>query len=117
MKKNLGMVVFVCYAALVAFLSLQPASGAPVGDYDKIAHLLAYAVFTFLAWGISRSARHFIYLSCAIVVYGALMEFGQSFVPGRDMSTPDFLANTIGVVLGATLCLKLFAGGSSAVKQ
>jgi VanZ family protein len=117
MKKNLGIAAFVSYAALVAFVSLQPASGVSIGHYDKLGHFLAYATFAFLARGISRSRQYFTYVCCAIVVYGALMEFGQSLVPGRDMSALDFLANTMGVVVGALLCMKLVTDGKSPVKQ
>ena len=117
MKKTLGIAAFVSYAALLAFASLQPGSGVSIGHYDKLGHFLAYAIFAFLAWGISRSGQYFTYLCCAIVIYGALMEFGQSLVPGRDMSALDFLANTMGVIVGAVLCMKLFTIGNSPVKQ
>jgi VanZ family protein len=42
------------------------------------------------------------------VLYSGLLEFGQSFVPGRQMSSLDLLANTLGVILGALLCRKLY---------
>lgn len=109
MKKKLGIAAFVSYTALVAFVSLKPASGVSIGSYDKAAHFLTYALFAGLAWGISRSSRSFAYVCAAIVVYGALMEFGQSFVPGRDMSMLDLVANTMGVVLGAVICTKLLS--------
>jgi VanZ family protein len=34
------------------------------------------------------------------VLYGALLEGLQAFVPGRFMSGADLLANTLGVLLG-----------------
>ena len=37
------------------------------------------------------------------------MEVGQSFIPGREMSALDFLANTLGVTFGALLCDKIYA--------
>ena len=35
------------------------------------------------------------------VLLGALLEWGQSFVPGRDMSLIDGIVNAFGVLLGA----------------
>jgi len=116
MNKKLCIAAFFSYAALVAFVSLQPSSGVSIGHYDKLAHFVTYAIFAVLAWGISRSGQFFVYVCCAIVIYGALLEFGQSLVPGRDMSALDFLANTVGLVVGAVLCRKLFTVGKRQVE-
>jgi VanZ family protein len=37
------------------------------------------------------------------VMLGALLEWGQSYVPGRTMSLADGIVNTSGVVSGALL--------------
>ena len=49
---------------------------------------------------------YYLYLCLGIVAYGALMEIGQSWIPGRQMSAYDFLANTLGVVLGAAVAAR-----------
>jgi VanZ family protein len=36
-----------------------------------------------------------------IITYSALLELGQSYIPGREMSLYDLLANIGGVILGA----------------
>lgn len=107
MKKKLSILAFASYTALVAWVSLQPASGVAIGSWDKAAHFFTYAIFAGLAWGISRSPRYFACVCAAIIAYGVLLEYGQSFVPGRFMSVPDVLANTAGVAAGALCCLKL----------
>lgn len=84
-------------------MSLLPASGGGVGDYDKLAHGAAYAVFAWVVLPWARSPANYLGLCLLIVFYGGLMEVGQAFVPGRDMSGADMLANGLGVTLGAGL--------------
>ena len=108
MKKKLSILAFASYTALVALVSLQPSSGVAIGSWDKTAHFLTYAVFAVLAWAISRSPRYFVCLCLVIIAYGVLLEYGQSFVPGRHMSMADVLANTAGVVVAAVGCMKIY---------
>ncbi|MCB1704813.1 MAG: VanZ family protein [Halioglobus sp.] len=96
--------IFGGYTALVAFASLLPAGGALVGSYDKSAHLLIYAIFATLAYRLRLSRRHYIGVCIGIIAYSGLLEVGQSFVPGREMSALDLLANTLGVSLGVLVC-------------
>ncbi len=73
-------------------------------DADKIGHAAVYVVLGFLcavAWhrhGSSHSAV--LERSMALVLlYGALMEFLQSFV-GRDPSMADWIADGVGALVG-----------------
>lgn len=86
---------------LIAFLSLGEGSGESINGYDKPAHFLAYAFFSWIAGFWQQQRRGYLIVCLAIVAYGGLMEFGQSFVPGRQMSFYDFVANGLGVLLGA----------------
>lgn len=96
--------IFICYTGLVAFVSLLPAGGAIVGSYDKSAHLLTYAIFATLAYRLRLPSRRYIYVCIGIIAYSGLLEVGQSFIPGREMSGLDLLANALGVSLGALIC-------------
>lgn len=110
MKRIKNIAIFVGYTLLVAFVSLRPPGEAvSVGSYDKAAHFLTYGVFAILAYRLHLARRYRIYLYIAVVAYGGLMEVGQSYIPGREMSALDFLANTLGVVFGALLCDKIYA--------
>ncbi len=100
MKSHLAVLMFVAYAALIAYLSLTPTGAINVGDHDKSAHFLSYTVFALLGWRLALPARGFVILCGLIVLYSALMEFGQSFVPNREMSALDLLANALGVGVG-----------------
>ncbi|MDG1944480.1 MAG: VanZ family protein [Halioglobus sp.] len=104
--------IFVSYAMLVAFVSLRQGSGSFIGSYDKSAHFLTYSLFAILAYRLFLSASQYRYLCLGIIVYSGLLEIAQSFVPGRDMSALDLLANVLGVILGALLCEKVIGTSS-----
>ena len=93
--------VLVFYAVLVAFSSLRPMSGATIEPWDKVLHFVVYAVFAVLGYQVIKEGRRYFYVCLGIIVYGALIEVAQSYMPGRVMSGYDFLANTVGVVFGA----------------
>jgi VanZ family protein len=101
-----GLKMFVMYAfyvLIVIFVSLFPSTGVSFWHIDKIGHFFAYAGMAVLALlvfnsGISRASALFF-----AVALGAALEWGQSFVPGRDMSLMDGIANTLGVITGTVL--------------
>lgn len=103
MNKNHSTVMFVSYAVVVAILSLQPGDGSSIGPYDKVAHVLTYGIFALLAHRLNFSGRQFMYVCIGIVAYSGLLEVAQSFVPGREMSVLDLLANALGVLVGVLL--------------
>ena len=80
---------------------------------DKLMHICAYFVLGFLVMGAMRPSLHGYtanQLGVAIVLtglYGLLDEFHQYFVPGRDASIADSLADFVGGVLGAGLLFLL----------
>jgi len=96
--------VFTLYVLFVIFMSLFP-SGEGISHWhiDKIGHFLAYtgmAMLTFLTLkrGIARISALFL-----AIALGAALEWGQSFVPGRNMSLIDGIVNTLGVLSGTLL--------------
>ena len=116
MKRNLALTLLIVYAGLIAFLSLAPKGPVDVGEFDKSAHFLSYTVFALIASLLRLPTRRFMVLCGGIVLYSGLMEFGQSFVPNREMSFLDFVANSMGVVVGylASSWLARRAGSTSA---
>jgi hypothetical protein len=86
------VLIFALYVLLVIFVSLFPSEGISLWHIDKIGHFLAYAGMAILAFltfdsGIARISALFF-----AVALGAALEWGQSFVPGRDMSLLDGIA-------------------------
>ncbi len=110
MMQNLKKVVLAAYTLLIAYVSLandsSPDATVPdlnsfgIPDLDKMAHTGAYALFCCLAvmvFGISRLRS----TSIVLLLYGLVLEVAQHWVPLREPSTADFLANAFGVLVGA----------------
>ena len=94
--------LFGIYILFIAVLSLTPTEtrDLPVQHLDKIGHFLAYAGMGILAM-ISfkrRNSRLFVILLTLIIAY--LLEWGQTFVPGRVASLTDGLTNYLGLLAG-----------------
>ena len=99
----MSTVVFILYAGVVAFVSLRPGMGSGVEHLDKVTHLLVYYIFAVLGYRALKGGRNYTYVCLGIIAYGGLLEVVQSYMPGRIMSGYDFMANTLGVVLGAVV--------------
>ena len=108
------------WLAVLFLLSHQPDSDVP-GWWsvpDTLAHVALYTVLgATLAWG-RRQWRGPSWLALGIfgVVWAISDEWHQSFVPGRDPSTGDVLADVVGLLLGAvgaTFALHILASPAS----
>ncbi|HTL71564.1 MAG TPA: VanZ family protein [Candidatus Eisenbacteria bacterium] len=100
------------YAALVFGLSSlsHPFPGfitIEKNHVDKILHAIEYAVLSFLLYralqgSLGRLARFQLALIVFLVAgaYAFSDEWHQSFVPGRDSSSFDALADHLGILLG-----------------
>jgi VanZ family protein len=102
------------WMALIFIASSIPSGSFPDGSlfrYDKLIHLVIYGVLGFLMHrALSRQSRFPLLARWAAlwsvffcVLYGVSDEFHQSFVPGRDMSGYDLIANTAGALLSAVI--------------
>lgn len=92
--KRLEAILALGWAALIFAASSRP--GSQVGlppPWDKLAHFGAYAV---LAGLLARSGLSPWTAFTLAVLYGAGDEWHQSFVPGRDASAADLLADAAG---------------------
>lgn len=73
---------------------------------DKLIHAFEYAGLGFLALrslraqGSALSKRTLLRLGVAVVLFAILDELHQIFIPGRDPSVLDFLADIAGLGLG-----------------
>lgn len=73
---------------------------------DWVAHGIEYGAggfLTFRALNDGRTRRAAVYAVLACVAWGVLDEFHQSFVPGRETSIHDVVADTVGAGLGTLL--------------
>ncbi len=91
------LLLAVGWATAIFWMSSLP--GTEVGlqpPWDKLAHFATYAV---LATLLVRSGLSQALAFLLAVVYGAGDEWHQSFVPGRDASGFDLLADAAGALL------------------
>jgi VanZ family protein len=98
-----GLLTFTAYGVVVAFYSLTPVEEGFINVWDKLLHFGCYGAFAAIAWFTATRAKSFYVLCGVVVVYSALMEVGQSFVPGRMMSGLDIVANALGVAVVAAV--------------
>ena len=100
------MILKVSLAAVlvgIAYLSLTPTTSISVGN-DKVAHFIAYGtLMANIGLIVLPKRKQFIWGIFFALCYGALMEGGQYFVPGRTVSGMDMVANLSGVMIGAII--------------
>jgi len=104
----------VLYAGAIFFLSAQshPEDQLPLfllrDVSDKVLHAVEYGILSFLCyrafrWGAGPAvARQAVVLAILTAsVYGLMDEVHQAFVPLREASWQDWLADTVGATLAA----------------
>ena len=102
--------IYIKISAIIVLISitilslLPPSSGVEIHVNDKVGHFVAYAFLT-LNLGLLIHQSGYWKLFLGVVTYSGIMEFFQSFVPGREVSFYDMIANTIGVLIGIALLL------------
>ena len=104
----------VCgYAGLIFYLSAQPhpETHLPFVTHfsDKVLHVIEYAVLGALCYRAIRGSGNDSWRQQAVPVaillassYGMSDEVHQAFVPFRESSWLDWLADTVGAALGVT---------------
>jgi len=105
-------------AGVIWFLSSQSVLPKNVYFWDKLQHFIAYGAFGFavgfwVSWVFweRRPVLALLLTTLAGSVYGAIDEFHQFFVPGRDCNAWDWVADTLGAFCGALvimLCMRIF---------
>ena len=105
---------------LIFFLSQLPGSSLqlpPLPEVDKLGHGILYALLaasTILAitpTPARRTLRAGLLVVLFCLLYGISDEFHQSFVPGRDPSGGDILADTIGAAVAVAVWLRYYSAG------
>ena len=90
---------------------------SPFG-FDKVLHLIEYGILGFL---LARSSANYksrissgsliMWVVALTALYGLSDEVHQLFVPGRNASVWDVLADSLGAVLGAFFYVRFFHVG------
>ena len=95
------------WAGVILFGTSLPQEAVPVqtARFDKVLHFSIYTVFSFLLTRqISDTTSRWRAAAIAVVfamVFGALDEWHQRFIPGRSTEFADWQADALGAVVGA----------------
>jgi VanZ family protein len=100
------------YMGVIFYLSHQPSVPIPprFPHQDKVFHFLAYFLLAMLVAGANQEGgrkRRFFSAFIVAALYGISDEIHQSFVPGRDASVLDWIADAGGGWVGAYFYLQL----------
>ncbi len=82
--------------------------------YDKFVHIILFGGLAFLFIWALKARKKFNFKPVALaafflgVIYSVISEYIQGFVPGRDVSSWDLLAGTIGSALGVVYAFFMF---------
>ncbi len=108
-----GIILF-SYCGLIYLLSAQSKLATPFwfNHQDKLIHFAAYALMALWCW---RFFRHFLNKIQHLIIvtalfcsfYGLTDEWHQSFVPGRNADSADWLADTCGALFMIAILYQL----------
>ena len=99
MNRYLFWLPSIGWMAVIFYLSHQPALPIePLFPHqDKVFHFLAYFLLTSLLFLACKINQYTLFWAVVVaVLYGMTDEFHQGFVPGRDVSLLDWLADIFG---------------------
>lgn len=107
-KFQLPMLLFM--VIIFTFSSFSKVKAPEIGVHfqDKLYHFIAYTFFGFVVARSFYYQRYSMYIHINYMIWGILFgsfyalsdEVHQYFVPGREMSMGDFIADALGVVFG-----------------
>jgi VanZ family protein len=97
MKLRLILGLYILFIILVSVL---PGSGRQLWQIDKVGHFFAYGGLIILAFLTFQSKQRRWAMVGFAIALGIVLEWVQSFVPGRQMSFVDGVADILGVFLG-----------------
>lgn len=106
----------VVYSFFLNWQLLTPVTIIQAGGWDKLYHFSAFFVLSnMLALGWQRLNP--MQLFSGLLIYAALTEILQHFIPGRSFSVMDWVADGMGVVAGILLCQILLRRWSALAGQ
>ncbi|VAV85385.1 hypothetical protein MNBD_DELTA01-1311 [hydrothermal vent metagenome] len=113
----LNFFILLSYMALIFVLSVKPAPEGIPGFWqmDKLIHAGVYAVMGLLALGVTgrlvvtNKRRAALYAFLISFIFGGSMEVVQSFIPAREGSFYDCIANGIGAFIGVYIAVGIIS--------
>lgn len=96
----------MCVTVLAGALAPQADSPQLFALADKVVHTLAFAALALV--GLQAYPRHVLVVCTLLVALGGLIEIVQGYTSTRSQEWEDFLADILGVGLGALLSRDVF---------
>jgi len=98
--KNMKSKLLIFNIVIILIISLAPTNGNMLGNYfDKIVHFLMYLI---LGINISRTYKNKTQANQLLLIsalMGFIIEIVQGYIPGRNTSIYDGLANLTGLLM------------------
>ncbi len=104
-KKIVFRLITFFYMSGILYYSLQSSKAGHGGVardvFNNFLHIPVYGVLAYFILNCFSSFKVKIYFLTFIIatLYGIIIEFSQSFIPGRVSSLMDISLNTIGIIL------------------
>jgi len=111
-KKSRGKLLL--FSLIILFLSitllslLPPKSALNLENKDKLSHFFAYFILSLNAFLLRRISWGKNWIIFVLIGYGFFLEWIQGFVPGRESSMLDGIANSIGVIFGFLVAFLIY---------
>ena len=101
MKQWTWIILLAVYAATIGYMSHQPLGMGepPFPHFDKLFHLVEFALFMFFAW--HATGRRLLMAWLLTLAFAGSDEWHQALIPERDASVLDFVADLAGASLMA----------------
>ncbi len=123
--RRLSLLLALAWMALLFYLSHQPSLETPMlfSGQDKVLHAAVYALLGLLLLAAQpRQAQGYSWQQIGISVliaslYGLSDEIHQYFIPGRSNEILDWVADTVGALIAASLLAWLSRKWNSAGRR
>jgi VanZ family protein len=103
LDRTVQILAYVAVAGIIV-LSLVPGSARPqTGAPGQGEHVIAYLITALLFGMRSNSVSNLIALGIVLVAGAGALEFAQQWVPGRNAQLGDFIASSIGILIGLAI--------------
>ena len=96
----------MCVTVLAGALAPQADSPQLFALADKVAHTLAFAALALM--GLRAYRKHLLLVCALLIALGGMIEVVQGYTSTRSQEWEDFLADILGIVLGALLSRAVF---------
>jgi len=107
-RSFLYSIMLVCYMAVIFYLSSLPPK-VKVGGFDFPIHIIEYiplGILSLLWFKEKRFKNPFLFSFIFSLLYAISDEIHQLFIPGRNASIKDVVADCIGIIVGLYLVVK-----------